>query len=253
MKPRLGVPVDVEAVTNVIINTMPLDPQWDYRFPQRHQYPEDHYKYTRMLFEYFLNPLYDDWLVMVVEDSLHSGGPAEVVSFGVWDVSYLNKRRYGPGYRPQDRKSLLIAVMTEPSVEERGGKTRRDANHEHFNDFWKGQIRAYKKFFAPIGPEQIHLQILATLPEFQRRGHGSSLCTWAMELVRRDSLRDMSVMASPMGHELYMWLGFDSVGTFYIQVPGEEEMVVLQAMMYMPPKLRRAIAVRDADSGCLMV
>ncbi|KAK4238563.1 hypothetical protein C8A03DRAFT_33442 [Achaetomium macrosporum] len=138
---------------------MPLDPQWDYRFPYRHLYPADHYKYTRMLFECFLDPSYDDWLVTVVEDSFEPGGETSVVSFGVWDVSYINKRRY--------------AVI---DVEEWGGRTRRDANHEHFNEFWKGQIRAYKKFFGSIGPDQLHLQILATLPDFQRRGHASSLC-----------------------------------------------------------------------------
>ncbi|SPQ20198.1 40ddd489-e041-4fed-ad20-01afb5df08ca [Thermothielavioides terrestris] len=199
MKPRLGLPADLEAVTDVIIRTMPLDPQWDYRFPYRRLYPEDHYKYTRMLFEYFLDPSYDDWLVMVVEDSAEPGGP-----------------------------------VTE--VEKRGGKARRDANHAHFNAFWKGQIQAYQKYFGPLGPEQIHLQILATLPGFQRRGHGSSLCRWGMERVRLDSLRDMSVMASPMGYELYTWLGFETVGTFYIQVPGEDEKIVLRAMMYRPPK-----------------
>jgi GNAT superfamily N-acetyltransferase len=138
-------------------------------------------------------------------------------------------------------------------VEERGGKTRKDANHEHFNEFWKGQIRAYKKFFGSIGPEQMHLQILATLPEFQRRGIGSSLCKWAMELVRRDALKDMSVMASPMGHELYTWLGFERVGTFFIHVPGEDERLVLQAMMYRPSKLHRGITMEDADRGCVMI
>jgi hypothetical protein len=60
MNPRLGLPADVEAVTKVIIEAMPLDPQWDFRFPYRYQYPADHYKYTRMLFEYFLDPSYDD-------------------------------------------------------------------------------------------------------------------------------------------------------------------------------------------------
>jgi hypothetical protein len=106
MKPRLGLPADLEAVTDVIIRTMPLDPQWDYRFPYRRLYPEDHYKYTRMLFEYFLDPSYDDWLVMVVEDSAEPGGRPSVVSVGVWNVSYINKRRHGPGYTPQDRKFL---------------------------------------------------------------------------------------------------------------------------------------------------
>ncbi|KAL2133371.1 hypothetical protein VTI74DRAFT_2459 [Chaetomium olivicolor] len=244
MKPRLGVPADVEAVTDVITKTMPLDPQCDYRFPYRREYPEDHYKYTKMLFEYFLDPAYDDWLVMVVQDSLEPGSPTSIVAFGVWDVSYINKRRYGPGYKPQD-------PVTE--VEGRGGKDRRDANHEHFNAFWKDQIKAYKRFFGPIGPEQMHLQILATLPEFQRRGHGSSLCKWAMELVRRDSLKDMSVMASPMGYELYTRLGFQRVGTFAVQVPGEEEQVVLQAMMYKPSTIPRIEAVTEGDGWCVVM
>ncbi|KAM7200099.1 hypothetical protein V8F20_005520 [Naviculisporaceae sp. PSN 640] len=225
MTPRLGLPADVDAITNVIIQAMPLDPQWDYRFPWRHEFPEDHYKYTRMLFEYFLDPSYDDWLVMVVEDSFEPGDDPQIVAFGVWDVSFANKRIHGPGYIPQD-------PVTD--VEENGGSTRRDANHEHFNAFWKGQIKEYQKLFSPIGPEQMHMQILATLPDFQRRGHGSSLCKWAMETVRRERLKDMSVMASPMGYELYTWLGFHCVERFYIQVPGEEERLTLEAMIYKP-------------------
>ncbi|KAK3985493.1 hypothetical protein QBC44DRAFT_335104 [Cladorrhinum sp. PSN332] len=240
MKPRLGLPTDLEAVTDVIIKAMPLDPQWDYRFPYRQQYPEDHYKYTKMLFQYFLDPAFDDWVVMVVEDSLRPGNELSVVSFGVWDMSYINKRLYGPGYKTQDPVT---------KVEEHGGKTRRDANHEHFSEFWHGQIRAYKKFFGQIGPEQIHLQILATMPAYQRRGHATSLCQWAMELARRECLKDMSVMASPMGYDLYTWLGFDAVGTFYIQVPGEEEKIILQAMKYVP-KVWTVKVVPETEAGC---
>jgi len=80
----------------------------------------------------------------------------------------------------------------------------------------------------------MHLQILATLPDFQRRGHGTSLCKWAMDRVRTEKLNDMSVMASPMGYELYTWLGFECVGTFFVQVTGEEEKLTLEAMMYRP-------------------
>ncbi|KAK4199997.1 hypothetical protein QBC40DRAFT_201648 [Triangularia verruculosa] len=256
MKPRLGLPVDIEAVTDIIIRTMPLDPQWDYRFPYRHEFPDDHYKFTRLLFEYFLDPAYDDWQVMVVEDSPEEvRGERRVVSFSVWDVSYRNKRRYGPSYVPQDRKSSIMLSSLERShtntpneiavteVEKQGGRTRRDANHEHFDAFWRGQIAAYKAFFSKIGPEQIHLQILATLPDFQRRGHASSLCKWGMRLVHQDRLNDISVMASPMGHDLYRWLGFALVGTFYIQVPEEEERLTLHAMKYVPDiKLLRVIA-----------
>jgi hypothetical protein len=73
-----------------------------------------------------------------------------------------------------------------------------------------------------------------------------------MELVRRDSLKDMSVMASPMGHELYTWLGFERVGTFYIQVPGEDERLALQAMMYKPLETHSAPTSTKAGWGCVI-
>jgi len=116
-KPRLGVPSDVDAVTDVIIRTMPLDPQWNYRFPYREEYPEDHYKYTRMLIEYFLSPLYNDWLVMVIEDTLEEDSDElRIVSFAVWDVSFINKRKHGSGYKPQDRGFIfLVSPMFEIS------------------------------------------------------------------------------------------------------------------------------------------
>ncbi|KAK3398308.1 hypothetical protein B0T20DRAFT_353359 [Sordaria brevicollis] len=179
---------------------MPLDPQWDYRFPLRKQFPEDHYKYTRMLFEYFLDPSFDDWTVMVVED-----------------------------VDPASSEKLRIASI---SVDKRGGRTRRDVNQEHFDAFGNGQAKAYKKFFGSIGPDQLHLQILATLPEFHRRGHATTLCRWGMDVIRRESLKDISVMASPMGYNLYAHLGFSHVATVIIQVPGEEEKLTLQAMKY---------------------
>ncbi|KAK1754155.1 hypothetical protein QBC47DRAFT_385893 [Echria macrotheca] len=81
-----------------------------------------------------------------------------------------------------------------------------------------------------MGDDRVHLQILATLPEFQRRGHGSSLCLWAMGVVLKDGLKGISAMASPMGFQLYSSQGFLRVCTFYIQVPGEEEKLTLEAV-----------------------
>jgi ribosomal protein S18 acetylase RimI-like enzyme len=98
----------------------------------------------------------------------------------------------------------------------------------------------------------MHLQILGTLPEFQRRGHASSICRWAMDHVLRKSLKDMSVMASPMGYNLYTVLGFERVGTFYIQVPGEDERLVLQAMMY-KPNIWETKTTEDGDDACVML
>lgn len=120
-------------------------------------------------------------------------------------------------------------------VEERGGSTRRDVNRKHFEAFRQEQIKAYQEYFRGIGSNRIHLQILATLREFRGRGHASSICKWAKDLVCRESLKEISVMASPMGFELYTWLRFAERGSFFVQVPGEEEKLELRAMRYRPP------------------
>jgi hypothetical protein len=117
---REAVPADIDAVVNVVIAAMPGDPQWKYRFPYRCKYSDDHRKYTRMLYEYFLKPSYEDWQVMVVEvfpedDSTNSeqmflgqdattsrGG--KIVSFSVWNNTYVNRRKLGPSYNPNNRE-----------------------------------------------------------------------------------------------------------------------------------------------------
>jgi len=121
--------------------------------------------------------------------------------------------------------------MKKHSLPVTQSSTRRDANHDRFNAFWKQQTEVYEKYFSHIGKDQIHLQILVTLPEFHRRGHGSSLCRWAMDLVDKDSLRDMSAIASSICHLLYGQLRFQAVGKLYIQVPGEAEKLTLEAMI----------------------
>jgi hypothetical protein len=42
----------------------------------------------------------------------------------------------------------------------------------------------------------------------------------------------LTVMASPMGSRLYTHLGFRSLGKRDVQVPGEEEKVQLEAMVF---------------------
>ncbi|KAK1836858.1 hypothetical protein QBC39DRAFT_367062 [Podospora conica] len=230
---RPGLPADLDGVTDVIIEAMPDDPQWDYRFPKRLEFPEDHKKYTKMLLQCFLDPQWDDWAVMVVEeqDPKAKDQAPRIVSFGVFDVSYKNKRREGPSYKTQDPVTL---------VNDQGGSSRRDVNHEHFDAFRNEQIKAYERNFGGIGPDQIHLQILATLRSFRGRGHASSICQWAMDLVCSESeaLKDVSVMASPMGFGLYKHLQFTELEAFDVHIPGEEERLTLRAMIYRRPKTK---------------
>ena len=94
---------DFDNFLELVLKTLPDDPDWYYRFPYYKEYPEDYLKFTSILFKFFLDPSHDDFEVMVSETS-KIGSPNEIimVSWAVWDKSYLNKRKYGSGYKPQN-------------------------------------------------------------------------------------------------------------------------------------------------------
>ena len=134
---RLATPADVGDVTRLAIQAMPFDPQWNYRYTYREQFPNDHYKYTKMLYDQFASIENDDWRLVVVEllpgrnhplvsaekiidrpeksprDQQSKGYEVaatgaergEIMAFSVWDFSYINRRKYGLSYQPQNRKS----------------------------------------------------------------------------------------------------------------------------------------------------
>ncbi|RSM11433.1 hypothetical protein CEP52_002949 [Fusarium oligoseptatum] len=97
---------------------------WQYQFPHSATYYEDHWNYTRDLVRRFLSTAYDDWIVMVVEIEVEAG-EWDIVAVSVWDVSYVNKRIHGRGYRPNS-----------PLIDARQfGYGRRDADHKHVTAF----------------------------------------------------------------------------------------------------------------------
>lgn len=80
----------------------------------------------------------------------------------------------------------------------------------------------------------LHLRILATHPDFQRRGAASALCRWGIEHAG-ERKQPVTVFASPMGQKLYIYLGFEYLGTVPVQVEGEDEKLSIGAMVYSYP------------------
>lgn len=105
MTMRVAVPSDLDQLVDVVLATMPSDMQWPYRFVHRKEFPEDHRKYTKMIWGMFVDPAFDDWVVQVIEDTIE--GKPIIVAFAAWNVSYVNKRKHGSGYEPQNRKITL--------------------------------------------------------------------------------------------------------------------------------------------------
>lgn len=88
----------------------------------------------------------------------------------------------------------------------------------------------FDKFFARYGEEQLHLWMLITHPNFRRRGAGTELCNWGVEEAARRGGWILTVMASPMGKNLYDHLGYNLVGYGTAQVDGEVEKVDIYAL-----------------------
>jgi hypothetical protein len=51
---RTALPTEAEALARIMCAAMPMDPQWNYRFPRRLEFPEDHLEGTRQFMEGFL-------------------------------------------------------------------------------------------------------------------------------------------------------------------------------------------------------
>jgi hypothetical protein len=54
LRVRPAIPQDIDSMATIIYEAMPMDPQWDYRFPLRKKYPEDNYAYTRLMMKSML-------------------------------------------------------------------------------------------------------------------------------------------------------------------------------------------------------
>jgi len=87
---------DLDGITKLAIEAFPDDPERDYRFPYRHEYPEDQWKWTRVEYEGFLKQpeCYD---ILVIEAG------QKIVALGIWDVSGLT------GVKPSMSASILTS------------------------------------------------------------------------------------------------------------------------------------------------
>src|SRR5215475_4130684 len=121
-------------------------------------------------------------------------------------------------------------MLARRNVDDHGGRNRRDANLKHTCAFRHAMMEAKKKFFGSVfGINQIQLQILGTHPAHRHRGFGTALCQWGMKRAELDRVA-LTVMASPLGRELYSSLSFRDRGVQIVQVPGETEKLRVHAM-----------------------
>jgi GNAT superfamily N-acetyltransferase len=230
---RLATKADLDAIVRIVWASFPDDPGCNYKFPYRDQYPDDFTSWTRREYEAYLDQpdKFATWVVTAAIPSSHSlhgatgtntasapaerGAAEQPIAIGVWDVN----------------------VLAKSESPDRGIDERHDANRSHMRAYAAAMTRAFSNHFAHHGGQQLHLWMLMTHPDHRRRGAGTMLCDWGRDEARRRGGWALTVMASPMGRNLYEHLGYRVQGSTRARVDGEDEFVDIFAMEKADPEV----------------
>jgi ribosomal protein S18 acetylase RimI-like enzyme len=204
---------DLDAITRVAQAGFPDDPEFNYRFPYRLEYPKDHWKWTRCEYEGYLKQP-EKYAVVVAATPDAEDKP---VAVSVWDIAV--KITSTGGGIISDFSCPLTLRLTWP---DNGINKRKDANPVHM-EVWASVVEeGFERYFAKYGKHQIYLWLLTTHPDFRRQGAGTMLCHWGLKEATKKHWM-LTVIGSPMGKSLYEHLGYGLVGILKIQAKGEEE------------------------------
>ncbi|KAG6354228.1 hypothetical protein INS49_004832 [Diaporthe citri] len=224
LRVRAATAHDLSAMATIVYEAMPSDPQWNYRFPLQKRFPEDNYGCTRQMLKSMLET--DGVYINIVtfpSPCLHEDEEIPAAVSSPSNITATN---------PQH--SIFYTRLTLNLRAEKP-ECRRDANIEHMNAFATALQSAKKSYSdSKYQSHHLHLRILATHPDFQRRGAASALCRWGVEYAG-ERKQPGTLFASPMGRKLYTYLGFKYLGTVPVQVEGEDEKLSIGAMMYSYP------------------
>jgi len=126
---------------------------------------------------------------------------------------------------------------------------RGDVNPTHLSAF-DGVMDGIKRdWWTDKYPENIHLNLLCTLPSYHQCGTGTKLTCWGVDTVIGKGAV-VAVESSPMGLSPYRRLRFNLIDTRVVQVDGEEEELLVRIMVFVPEQKGAAAAVpREIEGG----
>lgn len=84
--------IDLEVMLDIGLSAMPMDPQWNWRFPHRLQFPEDTRHFTRQKYREFLEDKTGRWQIMVADIKPENDVATVTVAMSIWDLGSINRR-----------------------------------------------------------------------------------------------------------------------------------------------------------------
>lgn len=108
---------------------------------------------------------------------------------------------------------------------------RRDGDRNRMAAFSKTMDGVQKKYWETLYPHNYHLLLLATHPEYRRRGAGTALSKWGIEKGLSAGM-DIGVEASPMGFPLYKHLGFVLLEVLMVEPQHDDARLPVKVMVF---------------------
>jgi len=108
-------------------------------------------------------------------------------------------------------------------------------NPAHLSAFSAVMDAVHKEYWTDQYPENFHLDLLCTLPQYRRLGAGTALTRWGIDAAASEGAI-VAVESSPMGLPLYEGLGFRIIRKRIVQVDDEEETLLVRIMVCIPDR-----------------
>jgi len=85
---RTATTADLDSITDLALDALPHDPAWPYRYAKAAEFPEEHYKYSRLRYsEYLANIEIGAYAIMLAESpSNEDPDVTKVVAMSIWQL-----------------------------------------------------------------------------------------------------------------------------------------------------------------------
>lgn len=160
-------------------------------------------------------PLATEWQKMVLDEPDKSDEDLMAVSYIMWKAPL-------PSHSASESDAAFAQEIAELQVSEgvdRDLVVRIRTEYRALNKKYLGKDYQSKYW---------ELDALATLPTYQRRGLGSRLVKWGLDMVETDvkakpgEMDGAYLVASPAGSSTYRKTGFVEVGEQFVNIDGQE-------------------------------
>ncbi|KAH0846252.1 hypothetical protein FOPE_12367 [Fonsecaea pedrosoi] len=201
---RFATARDIAAIARLCVESLPDDPNFDYLWRYRHEYPEDNYFFWLQRLK---GNLFDPDMTCLVWRSLTTK-----VLRRQWCQSDCGGDTALP--RQQGNGGSRVGWT--------GFKyQRRDADMPRVEAFKRVVDEVYDIYWRKAFPYNWHLELLFTHPGHRKQGAATKIVQWGLTQAEMEGA-DLGLESSPMGFPLYQSLGFVLIEKRTVRVDGDK-------------------------------